>query len=510
MAEKPTDAKGSIPADEKITASAKVLEGEVVDSSESKTASKNEAQESSSLAFKKHEKPAEKVDVDIDKNVDKKAKPSASQSKDSSKASMFGFGRHTAQAKTTNTENSAKLAKSSKTLWLVSLGGFLLAGSSVLIGLQNSGAVNELRNDLNQVQTKQAHIMDAQDAMGALPKSFVTAEQFDTQMALVQADVKAALKTQFAEFAKTERSPMNEVQLATIDAKQVAFEKAIRDELSQVLANLNTPVVAQDGKVDLTPVTQKLALLEQKLQSMTPTIVAQNAADSASAGKIKSVIPFATLQQWIMETNTQWLLGASAEATMRKLNSIEEAAVASGFEQVTVLARLIGEDLAYLKSWQESAAKPLPSLDALLQAVNDIQPPQLTAEQMPKAQVSNQAVLDTEMVQEETAWVRLMDRLSEVVTIKNRSLTGEPTTVEALLKHDIQKQRLMLLVERMQWSAEKESQQRYLAAIDAVKIFVSVNFANNLSQFEQLLVPFTEYKRNERQALATAKFHVKP
>lgn len=468
--------------------SSDVLEGALADESSqsSQGASPNKPAQST---LKKHEKR------DTSENSESKSKQSERASKP-----------------------SQTTVKSAKTSRLVSFVLLLLVVFSVfllLMGMQNTQALNELQNDLNQVQNKQFNIMDQQDdlvgqlsASAPLSEDNATLERLSSDILQIQNEMKAV---------------DGSAAIEALQAKQAAFEASIQSELEQALETvktLKTPVQTSEGEVDLAPVLQKVAMLEQELNRLSQK-AEESAAPLDSTG-VKLVEPSAVmldaslLQQWIFEANTQWLLGASAEATIDKLNAIEQTAVNSGYPNVTALARLIGQDVATLKKWFELSKQPLPSLDELYAAIAALAPPKLELQQAESMPQANTQVMQTdalqvgEVAEQETAWQRLLMRLSEMVTIKNRQTTGEPTTVEALLQHDLQKQRLLLLIERMEWSAQHESQVRYELSIDQVQKFVNQNFSAYSKQFEGLLQPFRAFERKGRQPLATAGFHVKP
>lgn len=472
--------------------SSEILEGTLADDStqDSQAASANKASQST---LKKHEKR--------DSSKDEDAKNPSSSSKSSKSSS-----------KLTPTRTS-RLA-SFVLLLLVVFSLFLL-----LMGMQNTQALNELRNDLNQVQHKQDNIMDQQDVLSG--QVAATPSSSSEQLQILE-----KLNVDVAQLQKQVQAESDNSAMEGLQSRQAEFESKIQSELQQALETvktLQTPVQTSEGEVDLSPLMQKIAMLEQQFNSLNQQVAESQVIESTDVKpdvnqdeKSQLMVNPLSLQQWIFETNTQWLLGASAEATIEKLNAIEQAAVNGGLPKVTALARLIGQDIATLKQWFEMSKQPLPPLDELYSAVSALAPPKLElqqAESMPQANtqaVQTDALQVGEVAEQETAWQRLLSRLSEMVTIKNRQTTGEPTTVEALLQHDLLKQRLLLLIERMQWSAQHESQARFEMSIDQVQKFVNQNFSDNSKQFEGLLQPFRAFERKGRQPLVTAGFHVKP
>lgn len=424
-----------------------------------------------------------------------------------------------AHSSTANTAPKAPRKASwlmSAVLWIL----FLAIAFSLLLQFNAGQKLDEFRNDLNQVQTKQTRLMNAQDAFEDKLKG-VSGSPSQQELQAMVAELQQNFEQKYAdELAKLQASMANNapaVDVAALQTQQAAFESQIREDLTEVLSTLKTPVTSAEGSVDLTLVMRKIALLEQKLN----TIQTQSSAvkvDAEKSDQVTAVKQTAAnqVQQWLLEANTQWLLGASAQTTIQKLDAIEKAAVSAKLADITVLARLIGQDIAYLQAWHTQAQKPLPSVERLIAQVAALLPPKLELQTAEKAvpdvvavSTDAQSLSMGETQQQATAWERLLERMSAMVTIKNRQTTGEPTTVEALLQHDLQKQRLALLIERMQWSYQQESSERYQAAIVQVQDFVNVHFADYAAQFVTLLQPFKTLVREERRSLAAADFQVK-
>lgn len=473
-----------------------VIEGSVTQKSSAESKSDKPAQST----FKKHSKSDTSKASDM--NAKDSNKPQKSQTASSSAKSSTGAKQESLAVAPKKTSRLLPLL-----LWLLVILGAVL----MIFVFQNGQAIDELRNDLNQVQSKQTTILDQQDSILAESGSNKTVDALQTKFEQLQSSVNSLQQ----QVPKTQSQALNTDE---IKQQQAEFESALQSKLEQMqtqIETMNTPTQTAEGEVDLTPVLQKIARLEQQLTALqAEPVVSEEPASSDE--KQQSFLSLQGLQQSIFETNTQWLLGASAAATIEKLNAIEKMAVNGGLPEITVLSRLIGEDVAYLKDWYEIDQQPLPSLAKLKQAVGNIAPPKISLQQAEKtpvaveSEVNSDALAVGEVAEQQSAWARLLNRLGEMVTIKNRQTTGEPTTVEALLQHDIQKQRLMLLIEQMRWSAERDSQARFESAIDQVQKFVNVHFASHSAQFETLLKPFRAFERQERKTLATAAFHVKP
>lgn len=382
--------------------------------------------------------------------------------------------------------------KTSKKVMAVLLILLLLNVLTLLYALQNRQLADELRNDLNQAQTQQTDILNTQDELApklqrlaALPEELVSQAQLDESLNELRSLLAASAEGQNFE---------------ALEARQNEFETAIKTELTKALDN---QAVKADGTVDLTPINQEIAVIQSRL-----TELQEGGKTGEKSERNQVILTQGKVHQWILALNTDWMLGKPASQTLQKLAALEKAIASSDLSNSTVLARLIGEDMAYLKQWREQNGQVFPSMEPLRAAVLKLQPPKINVEHSEKP-VEAENLSSGEVQEQESAWQRLLNRLSALVTVRNREHTGESTTVEALLKHDIQQQRLLLLIDRVEWSAKHESAQQYQSSITAVETFVKQNFAMESEQFTQLLQPFKTFKLNSRHELAISEFHVK-
>ncbi|WP_029406518.1 hypothetical protein [Thiomicrorhabdus sp. Milos-T2] len=206
------------------------------------------------------------------------------------------------------------------------------------------------------------------------------------------------------------------------------------------------------------------------------------------------------IQQWIVEINTQWILNGRVDKTQKQLLALEQAASLSDFSHTTALARLIGQDLGYLKQVKDKQNKPSQiSTDALKEAVNQLSAKNLfTASQREIDQANAES-------QSESGLDKLMTKFSQMISIKKRSENGDVTPVDDLLKNDVLLQRLSLLVDRLDWGMQTQSVATVKEASNAIKAFVKAHYAKSYSEFNLLLTPFENVEFESKKPLSILK-----
>jgi len=202
------------------------------------------------------------------------------------------------------------------------------------------------------------------------------------------------------------------------------------------------------------------------------------------------------IQQWIVELNTQWMLNGRPDQTQQQLLAFEQAVSLSDFKYTTQLARLIGQDLGYLKQIKEDRLRnPLPQTASLKKAINN-----LTAEQVIRdnhATETNQGSV--------TSVDALLSRFSDMFTVKKRTENGAMSQVNGLLQNDVLKQRLELLVDRLDWGMQTHSIGTVKQAIADIKTFIKRHYAHDVNEFNLLLEPFMNVEFPTKQNLSIVK-----
>ncbi len=338
-------------------------------------------------------------------------------------------------------------------------------------------------------------------------------EQFQEQMAsnreLIAEQVKEVL-------ANTENQPavtQEEIdQLKQTLAEQIdglhqqlqALSGAAGEDLNQALAELSAKAAT------LTPqATEKLNELEASLQQKMNEFSSQLSdlfafkeeqtvlSKQPSVLKVDAPLSSLQIQQWIIEINTQWVLNGRIAETRQQLFALEQAASLSDFVYTTQLARLIGQDLGYLQQVQKQASdNALPQTTELKQAiarltVSEVESPSPEAPQNSTAEAG--------------AFDQLLMHFNRLITLKKRESDTDVAEVNAILLNDVMKQRLALLVDRLEWGMSTQSKELVLQAVDDIKQFISQHYTNQFSVFNGLLEPFVNIEFVAKQPLAITR-----
>lgn len=315
---------------------------------------------------------------------------------------------------------------------------------------------------------------------------------------------------------KNAQSPLAQTDLNTFEQKVQHQIELLQKELSELsgtatsqtsetLSKLNK--MANNAQNNLQPSDKQLQALktfEDKLQSEMKGVGKQlkELFDFKSEQQVltrtppvlKLDMPLDSLQiqQWIVEVNTQWILNSRPEETEQQLLALEQAVSLSDFEYTTQLARLIGQDLGYLKQVQDNQlSNPLPTTDNLKQAIMKLTGDNIKS-QAPAVDAQKSA----------TGLDALLERFSAMITIKKRADDATITDVDSMLSNDVLKQRLSLLVDRLDWGLQTESVNVVYQAAADIKTFIKKHYANEFSEFHLLLEPFVHIQFPSKKNLS--------
>ncbi|WP_319380487.1 hypothetical protein [Thiomicrorhabdus sp.] len=332
--------------------------------------------------------------------------------------------------------------------------------------------------------------------------------QLKTQLQLQETALEEKLKK---EVAKAAQNPDNQplVSQGDLQAIRQTTQEQL-DKLQSKLAQLSSQFAdaldqAGDAMKPDGEALQGFKALEnqwqQKLNDMGQEIAKLWEKKPQEVSKEKEqILTGMQLQEWILAINTQWLLKAEPETTQQQLLALEQAIVFSNPQNSQHLSRLIGEDMAYLKHFGQQETAQIPQFQALRDAVKSlhfappVQESTVTRENRPDASL--------ETVDQESAWQTLLQRFSQLVTIKKREGEDDMSKVESLLMQQVLKQRLLLLVDRLQWAAETGDGTRYHEAVSAIDSYIKQHFPQAEESIRQTMQPLREVAFKQPQPLA--------
>jgi len=343
-------------------------------------------------------------------------------------------------------------------------------------------------------------------------------EQEQTLIERIDTQVNQAL-------SKTENKPVvtqadlsaiqeqTQKQLTQLQEQLAGLSGQAGQQVEQALTQLNQ--MAQNAQQEIQPTEQQLnALKELKEKFQTQLnglgdklselfeFKAEQQVLTKQPPVLKLDMPLDSLQiqQWIVEINTQWLLNGRVAETQQQLLALEQAASLSDFVYTTQLARLIGQDLGYLKQLADANSRnPLPNTQTVKEAVR-----KLTVNNMatPAPQYDANA---SHANGEGSALDGLLEKFGQMITVKKRPEEGASSEVDSLLISDVLLQRLSLLVDRLDWGLQTHSTDTVKQAVEDIKQFIQRHYAKEFSEFNLLLAPFESVEFPSKNSLAIMK-----
>jgi len=362
--------------------------------------------------------------------------------------------------------------------------------------------INDLQNEVAQIkqdnQALQNKVTEQETAISSQIESTLSDPKY--QPAISKSDLIAVEKAMQAE-------------LEALQSKISALNGQAGDQVEQALAQLKQlSEAAQDSAKPTEEQLKALADLEDKFQAQLQTQLglvgdklselfafkAEQQVLTKQPPVLKLDMPLDSLQiqQWIVEINTQWLLNGRVAETRQQLLALEQAVSLSDFSYTTQLARLIGQDLGYLTQLsRDQEASPTPKTEALKSAIQKLNPALIK----PAEKVDSNSASASE---QKGALDDLLNRFSQMITLKKRSEGDDLTEVDELLINDVLQQRLQLLVDRLDWGMQTQSVSVINKAVKDIQQFIKRHYANESAEFSGMLAPFTEVQFAQKSPLS--------
>ena len=374
------------------------------------------------------------------------------------------------------------------------------------------------------------HINDLQTEVAQLHQANKTLEgRLNTQEEVINQRV-----TELVQEAMLKPENQSVVTKADLETIQTTSEQQIL-KLQENLTSLTDQVTTQLDKAVtnvadfaeanqevLKPTEEQLAALkqlEEKVQSQLSEMGGKlselfdyqsNQAAQPKAMELPSEsnkLTVMQIQKWIVELNTEWLFKGNSEMTKQQLLALEHAVSVSQIKRTNSLILLLGQDLAYLEQYKTDAlAKPTLDTSALRQAVNEL----TVVSSTPSTETSSESTTapSSETMDSDSALEQLKSRLGDMIRITKRDDEAGQTKVESLLMQDVLVQRTLLLVDRIDWAIQSQSESVLKVSVKDLQQFIEQNFTAHSVRFKDLLKPFSEMVFVQRKSLAITQFQV--
>ena len=316
----------------------------------------------------------------------------------------------------------------------------------------------------------------------------------ETKLQEVKAELQAQLQNLQSKLANVTASAGEDISSALSEFNSQA--ESLMPETTAQLKVLEETVQTQFGQFAKELDTLLAFKDKQEAESLAAQSEVEVKEESQPQLAMPSPLNSMRIQQWIIEINTQWMLNDHFKEIRGQLLALEQAASLSDFQYTSQLARLIGQDLSYIQQFEtqqldEAVLKTQNLKEAIVQLQLDNLPNQATVNSGQGGQVE-QSQGDTN---------NLLDKFGQLFSVKKRDEEASFGQVNKLLLNDVLKQRLALLVDRLEWGVSTRSESIIQQSTQDFKDFIKAYYPNNISEFNDLLNPFNNLQFNLKQPL---------
>jgi len=396
--------------------------------------------------------------------------------------------------------------------------------------------LNQLQSKLLQVMEQNAHLSEQVTSQQATLQKleeditqvsltadrsvkWISKEELQTGLDSLESNVQTQLQkwqsvlSGLASPTNDSPSPAQENEsLATEDSEVSPTDTSPTESVQSVLEQFATQAQIESidqawkqGVSELKTVLDRLALRNEYL------VENQEVLNDKTMGNMKALTPM-QLSQWVVAVNTQWLLVGEKDQTRERLLSLEQAIVISEQDYAPKLLRLLGEDLAMLERApnDKNLQKTLQTLtDAFIRLKGKESPGSSEAKSdQSKADKPEQSIHDLSMQSETTqsASDKLWDKMASMFVVRKRSSEAEVTEVERLLLADVLQQRGLLLIERISWAEQTQSQTLLTDSVIDFEAYLAEIYPTQKQALETELTLLKQHQFEQRQNLKLMNF----
>lgn len=356
--------------------------------------------------------------------------------------------------------------------------------------------INRLQSQVAQLQQNQQQLNEqiAQQQQQLEQKLAEALAQPQQQPALSEADVEQ-LKQQFQQ------------KLDTLSTELEARVQSLSEQAQQQWQTLTDQVREWMGAPSAEGTGESaLQALEQKFQDQLAVMGDELArlldfnASPPERSQETAFLDSYQIQQWRLEINTQWLLLGHIEQTQQQLDALEQALALSKVPNQTELARLIQADRGYLQQFAEQQRALKVTADQEMAALRALLATTTMDDSAEKEASAPEAAVEPSSTA--AAWI---ERFKDLIRVQKRESDTSLTAVETLLLEEVLKQRLLLLLDRLQWALDTGTAAEAQVAMQAVVTFVEQHFKAQAAEFERRLAKLNLTPLGPRQPLAIAE-----
>lgn len=319
---------------------------------------------------------------------------------------------------------------------------------------------------------------------------WISQSEFENSLNSVQselADKLRELQTLFAEQDTPTESPSD----APAGESETDEKPSPQIDLSQFLTQQQADELRHAWQSGLNLLQNQLSDLAQQNQFLVEN---QESLAEQTGKQMQALTPM-QISQWVVAVNTQWLLMGNVEQSKQKLLSLEQAIALSELENAPRLLRLLGEDLAMLDNHVSAAEQSHWVQNLKQQLIQQKHIPQKASRE------TTAPTLSMEAQSSQSAWDKLWDKLASIFVIRKRESEQDVSQVESLLLSDVLQQRGLLLIDRIEWALQTQSQKILASSIEDFSVFIAATYPQASAQFDEALAPLKAYRFEQRQNL---------
>ncbi|MBD3611945.1 MAG: hypothetical protein HUJ13_06000 [Hydrogenovibrio crunogenus] len=365
--------------------------------------------------------------------------------------------------------------------------------------------INQLQAELVKLKAASKSLQSEQNTLQAELKSL--ANNPDSQPVISQADVNA-VKEDLAALKSTVQTELDDY------AEQLQALTQSTSEKAQVLTETLEPSaetqqkmaqVEQSLKAKLEKMGQQLSEMFSFKEAQQERNDWQKQKDTDLKTSSLSATPLSELRlkQWIIEINTQWMLMGNVSQTQRQLEALEKAVSMSDYMHKMQLAKRIGEDLSRLETYAPVGKSSHRTLITQLREAIQTLPEEKGSDNVSHETTEPSSSLSSDA--SSTGWDRFLDKAEKVFNVRKRESDTDLSDVESMMMHDVLVQRGLLLVDRIQWALDSQSNVLLKNSQEALNQFMATHFPEQAEQVANMLAPLAQVQFKARNPLKIAE-----